>query len=448
MIVSQVTYQVLVARNAGGQAPGWIGKLGSALFALLVCSCLVLSERVLIQLISISYHRKQFKAKIRDSKRKIRCLSRMYNVYQTDCGGTSRPRAHQSLLQNVSRFGDKIADTFGAVTQDLSGKKSLDPNSAHSEVVKALKNESSAKGLARNIWSSFTKDSKDRLCLDDLPSSIDKGEVKEWFGVLDQKNSNVSCEEMIAVVCKFQRENQFITSNIHDASQAIDALDALLSIVAFVVCIFVIICFMSPGFTATLASSATALLSLSFVFAATCQEVLGSCIFLFVKHPYDIGDRVDIGADQLTVEHISLTHTVFSRVDSGQTVQTPNIVLNSLWIENITRSETMSEQVSIVCSLKFYENVSSLKHEMEAFASQPVNESDFDPVVDVELSIADMSKLKISVKIRHKTKWPDESLRASRRSRFVCALAAALRKTQIFSSDGSDASFDDADKTP
>src|ERR1700753_4246101 len=97
----------------------------------------------------------------------------------------------------------------------------------------------------------------------------------------------------------------------------------------------------------TLATAGTALLSLSFVFATTCQEVLGSCIFLFVKHPFDIGDRVDISSDPLIVERISLLYTVFKRVQSGKTVQVPNIVLNGLWIDNITRSKAMREQISV-----------------------------------------------------------------------------------------------------
>ena len=51
---------------------------------------------------------------------------------------------------------------------------------------------------------------------------------------------------------------------------------------------------------------------------------MGSCIFLFVKHPYDVGDRVDITGpekEQLIVEKISLLYTVFVRIDKMQVVQ-------------------------------------------------------------------------------------------------------------------------------
>lgn len=62
-------------------------------------------------------------------------------------------------------------------------------------------------------------------------------------------------------------------------------------------------------------------MSLSFIFAVTTQEFLGSCIFLFVKHPYDVGDRVEINSIQMVVDRISLLYTVFTRTDKMQIVQ-------------------------------------------------------------------------------------------------------------------------------
>lgn len=81
---------------------------------------------------------------------------------------------------------------------------------------------------------------------------------------------------------------------------------------------------LQSSFITTLTTAGTTLLSLSFIFAVTAQEFLGSCIFLFVKHPYDVGDRVDITGpekEQLVVERISLLYTIFHRIDRMQVVQ-------------------------------------------------------------------------------------------------------------------------------
>ncbi|UKZ69113.1 uncharacterized protein TrAtP1_010126 [Trichoderma atroviride] len=63
------------------------------------------------------------------------------------------------------------------------------------------------------------------------------------------------------------------------------------------------------------ASAGTALLSISFIYAATTQEFLESCIFLFVKHPYDVGNGADINEQQFVVDRISLLYTTFHRIE-------------------------------------------------------------------------------------------------------------------------------------
>jgi hypothetical protein len=459
----------------------------SVLLALLVCTIIILAERVLIQLISISYHRKQFDDKIKESKRNIYLLGILYDTSRAlfpaycnefaeedyiiqdtilDLGfgskkgtakhGRSGSRTPMRLIQEVGRdagrIGDKITSVFGTIASEITGKKVFDPNSAHSVVLTALERNKSAEALARRIWMSMVVEGKNELYLDDLVEVMGPGrqeEAEECFAAIDRDgNGDISLEEMILTVTDYARQRKSINSSMHDVDQAINALDGLIMTIAVIVCIFVFVAFLAPAFRTTLATSATALLSLSFVFATTAQEVLGSCIFLFVKHPYDIGDRVDITAEQLTVEHIALLYTVFKRVQNGKTVQIPNIVLNSLWVENITRSKAMREQVSVFCDFATsFEDINLLKLEMMGFVRDPVNAREFHPDIDIEVvSIAEMNKLELRVEIRHKSNWSNESLRASRRSKFMCALVVALRKVPINGPAGGDAALGSQDK--
>lgn len=69
-------------------------------------------------------------------------------------------------------------------------------------------------------------------------------------------------------------------------------------------------------------------IGLSWLIGASLSDVLTSIIFLFVKHPYDVGDRVSIDKDTYTVKEIRLLSTVF--LDSGScVVQAPNTILNT-----------------------------------------------------------------------------------------------------------------------
>lgn len=87
-----------------------------------------------------------------------------------------------------------------------------------------------------------------------------------------------------------------------------------------------IVCFVDTGFSSILSTASSTLISLSFIFSTTAAEFFGSCIFLFVKHPYDIDDRIDIwGPDgtmnRLVVQTISLFYTDFKRIDNMEWVQ-------------------------------------------------------------------------------------------------------------------------------
>jgi hypothetical protein len=208
------------------------------------------------------------------------------------------------------------------------------------------------------------------------------------------------------------------------------------------------VAFLNKGFGTTLAAGATALLSLSFVFAATAQEVLGSCIFLFVKHPYDVGDRVDVEKRPLVVERIALLFTVFRCVTDHKTIQVPNIVLNSNWIENITRSKAMREQVVLAVNFDTsFADIQLLRSEMQKFVLDKDNCREFQPDVDIEvIGLAEMNKLELKIEIRHKSNWSNETVRAARRSKFMCALVLAIRKIPMYGPGGGDATLGDVGK--
>jgi len=226
------------------------------------------------------------------------------------------------------------------------------------------------------------------------------------------------------------------------------------------------VAFLSPNFITTLTTAGTTLLSLSFIFAVTAQEFLGSCIFLFVKHPYDVGDRVDITGPEkecLVVEQISLLYTVFKRIDCMKMVQVasiiqflcitankgcqvPNIVLNSMWIENVSRSKAMKEQLEMFISFDTsLKDIETLRKEIEAFVRDPENSRDFQPDIALECTgIGNMDKLQLKVEIRHKSNWSNETIRAARRSKFMCALVLALRKVPIYCPGGGGLPLGDA----
>ncbi|KAE8144212.1 Mechanosensitive ion channel-domain-containing protein [Aspergillus avenaceus] len=469
-VVSLVTFLPIMTLNPVKKAENdtaaksWEKSLKNILFALFVCSLIFLGEKAIVQLISISYHRKQFDRKIKESKRNVTLIAELYeasrSMFPMYCKefreedstiseliatkGKGLPRSRSAPLrlirevgQNVGRIGDKVTAAFGDVAQELTGKEVFNQNSARSIVTFALERRRSSEALARRIWMSFVIEGREALYYDDIAEVLGAGKelaAEECFQILDRDgNGDISLDEMILAVAEVGRGRKSLNSSMHDVDQAIHVLDNLLMTIAFGIGVLVFVSFVTSGFGTVIAAGATSLLSLSFVFATTAQEVLGSCIFLFVKHPFDVGDRVEIDSKPYTVERISLLYTVFCSVIDRRTTQVPNVVLNTNWIDNFTRSNAMHETLTI--PIKFDTNFSDiqlLKNEMEAFVREKDNSRDFQPEVNIDVTgVGDMDKLELAVTICHKSNWAIESIRAARRSKFMCALISAIRKIPI-----------------
>ncbi|KAL3424169.1 mechanosensitive ion channel [Phlyctema vagabunda] len=468
-VTSLVTFTALTsARLNGGGLDAWVGIMKKILVPILIASLLYLGEKTIIQLISINYHRRSFDGRIKDSKRTIHLLGLLFDASRTlfpmycpefreedylisdsieamlqKTGMVNKKSGSATPLRfigDVGRFGDKVTSVFGNIASEITGKQVFNPNSAHSVVIEALEKTKSSEALAKRLWMSFVVEGSESLVLDDIEEVLGpsrKEEAEEAFDHLDNDgNGDISLDEMIMKVVEVGRDRKSIAKSMRDVGQAIGVLDQILVTILFVIVVFIFVAFQNTNFVTTLATAGTTLLSLSFVFAVTTQEFLGSCIFLFVKHPFDVGDRVDIvGSEKenLVVEQISLLYTIFKRIDCMKMVQVPNIVLNNLWIENITRSKAMKEQLEMAISFDTsLEDIDTLRKEMETFVRSPENSRDFHPDIILESTgIGSMDKLQLKIEIKHKSNWHNETVRAARRSKFMCALVLALRKVPI-----------------
>ena len=256
-------------KNAG--VTNWENVVQSILAAFLIATLIFLLEKLIIQFISIGYHRKQFDAKIKDSKHNVYLLSLLYDasraLFPAYCpefleedylindslnlpvitpgignrqSGSATPLR---ILQDVGRFGDKITSAFGNIASELTGKQVFKPGSAHSIVVEALEKNKSSEALAKRLWMSFVVEAKDALYREDITEVLGSdrhAEAEECFSSLDRDgNGDISLDEMIVTICEFGRERHSITNSLHDVDQAINVLDGMLCTVVFIMSIFV-----------------------------------------------------------------------------------------------------------------------------------------------------------------------------------------------------------------
>jgi small-conductance mechanosensitive channel len=458
---------VCMAFDPGARRPNWVNVLQKVALASIAVATMVLAERFVIQLINMTYSAKQFTKRIADSKSRVAMLDALYVSsvrrfppfcdrfahldYTIITGEVGQEGSSPGkLVTNLRMAGREVAQAFGQMTADISGNSSLfNPQAAHTIVTEALEATTSSEALASRIWKSMAAEDSDALTQHDIEMALPpqhRHDAEQLFALLDvDQNGDVSLDEMILAVVRMGQERIAIWRSTHDIKSAVRVLDRFLQICVLAGTGLIYAAFFSNSFSTYLATIGTQLAAISFAISGTVQEFLGSCIFIFVKHPFDVGDRVRIDGREMIVEKISLLYSVFRTMDCNKTTQVPNINLNGMWVENISRSGPMRERITIqIAADTALEEVERLRRSVRDEIAAPENRRDFREDVDVELvSIGDMSKLEVYVEAEHKSNWNNERIRRMRRNKLMTAVISSLRSVGINSPGGGDATLGD-----
>lgn len=446
----------------------WEETLHRVLSATLVSSLVFAGEKLIVKVLAVNFQKVQFRERIAIDKWVVGMLAELYlhsrrillpfckEVFEEDYTlmgvpyNKSHKRSHVDQLKrvmgNVNKIGTEARNKFGHVTG--ANWKSASSSDAF-DTLEALNSETRSAALAKRIWISFVPHGRHILHFEDfqdvmgLTSGVD---ATRAFDYLDTDGQGaISLGEMITAVVDISKEHNAVAHSIRDVDLAIQRLDELLLVIVLVIIVFVFVAFFNRSFTTMLATAGTTLLSLSFIFAATLQEVMASCVFLFVKHPFDVGDRVNFQNEHYTVKEMALLSTVFRQAD-GRIVQASNALLNTLIIQNVDRSQSMSEHVRVLAGFETtMDDIERLRGMLQVFIdSHPRN---FDPKVTISVSnIVALSQIELSVIVQHKSNWKNEVIYAQRRSIFMYALVEALKAVLTKHTNGNNKSLGDDEK--
>ena len=438
----------------------WEETMNKVLIAILVGAVLNFIEKIIIQLIAISFHLRTYEDRIELNKFQIGSLTKLYTYSREkievedaefeekpsgQASGARTPaiyaqQATQAATQAVNKAFARVGDVAGAVAGDFTGKK-VAKSSHPSQVILALLNSTGgSQVLARRLYRTFVQEGRDTVYVDDLKNAFENGEEADAaFSMFDKDmNGDISMEELEAVCVEIGRERKSITASLKDLDSVVSKLDDVLFFIVLVVAVLVLISLISTSAAGVLTSAGSAVLALSWLFAATAQEFLQSCIFVFVKHPFDVGDRVSIygntGAqlkgDDYFVKEISLLYTEFKKME-GQIVQAPNSYLNTLFILNMRRSGGLAEAVPVV--IRFgttLEQIEGLRNALLEFVRAEKREYQ-DKVLTELRDVTEVYSLTLNIVFFYKSNWQNELLRLQRRNKFICAMMMAVSEQGI-----------------
>ena len=435
----------------------WQVTVNKILISIFVGLILNFIEKIIIQLIAISFHLRTYADRIEINKFQIGSLTKLYDyskqkiVFEDSefeehhrspsASGARTPAVYAEKAQKAAREAfSKVGDVAGAVAEDFTGKQVVKSSHPHQVVLQLLNTTNGSQVLARRLYRTFGREGFDTVFPGDLKVAFEtEDEAEAAFGMFDKDmNGDISMEELEAVCVEIGRERKSITASLKDLDSVVSKLDDVFVFIVVVITVLVFLSLISPSAATVLTSAGSTLLALSWLFAATAQEFLQSVIFVFVKHPFDVGDRVSIygntGAtlqgDDYFVKEIALLYTEFKKME-GHIVQAPNSYLNTLFILNMRRSGGLAEALPIV--IRFgttLEQIDTLRQSLLEFVKAEKREYQGNILTELR-EVKEAYSLTLNIVFFYKSNWQNELLRLQRRNKFICALMVAMQDIGI-----------------
>lgn len=232
---------------------------------------------------------------------------------------------------------------------------------------------------------------------------------------------------------KYYRDLLMTSRSLSQVNAALERIYLGIRILVYFVAIFSVV-ILSNGEMSVAAGIISTILGTQVVSKILSDNVLQSIIFLFIIHPFDIGDRIfiNIGGviENLIVAELNVFSTSFFKWD-GTFFFIPNTVLINTPISNMRRSRNIMENHIIQVSSKTSpEKLVKLKENLKEFC---LSKSEFytDYVLVNYEKIEDSNKLFIKVLMQYQGNFQHHEAYLHKRSIFVGELNSKLNELKI-----------------
>ncbi|KAM1124854.1 hypothetical protein FF2_039727 [Malus domestica] len=225
-------------------------------------------------------------------------------------------------------------------------------------------------------------------------------------------------------------ERKALAHSLNDTKTAVQQLHKLASAVVTVIITVVSLLVMGLATTKVIFVVTSQLLLVGFMFQNMCKTMFESIIFVFVMHPFDVGDRCVVDGVQMIVEEMNILSTVFLRYDNEK-IYYPNSVLLTKPISNFRRSPDMADTVDFTIDVSTpVDDVSALKKSIQSYLeSKPKYWNQKHSILVKEIENVD--KMKMTLCVQHTMNHQNYGEKSARRSELVFELKKIFQNLGI-----------------
>lgn len=297
---------------------------------------------------------------------------------------------------------------------------------------KEITSEWEAKAAAYRIFRNVAKPGRKYIEEEDLLRFLKKEEVDNVLVMFEGAagTGKIKRSALKNWLVNVYIERKSLAHSLNDTKTAIEELNRLASGVVLIVDLIVLLLFMGLLTTQVLLFIASQLLLVAFMFGNTAKTVFEAIIFVFVMHPFDVGDRCVVDGVQMIVEEMNILTTIFLRYDNEK-ICYPNSVLATKPISNFYRSPEMSDSVEFAVDLSTsVEQIGALKAKIKEYLESKPNHWRPGHSILVK-EIEDVNKMKMGLYVTHTINFQNYGDKSSRRSDLVLELKKSFEALGI-----------------
>ncbi|KAH9258216.1 hypothetical protein BASA81_003265 [Batrachochytrium salamandrivorans] len=163
--------------------------------------------------------------------------------------------------------------------------------------------------------------------------------TRVWHAVFDpMKQGTVSLKTVRAMFSGFHTERVGLGDTLKDSQAAIRRLGSVCDCVALVLCLVALALLLSTSNSNNVWVGLTSFfVTLAVMFGPSAAQIVQNLVFMFFRHPYDVGDLLMYEGSYYSVRKIELLSTTLIRWN-GEYSQIPNDKLAQIAICNLSRS--------------------------------------------------------------------------------------------------------------
>ncbi|KAF4350549.1 hypothetical protein G4B88_030082 [Cannabis sativa] len=295
-----------------------------------------------------------------------------------------------------------------------------------------IRSEVEAKAAAKKIFHNVARRGSKFIYLEDIMRFMREDEAHKTMSLFEgaAETQRISKSSLKNWVVNAFRERRALALTLNDTKTAVNKLHHMVNIIVAIVIGVIWLLLLGIATTKFLLFVSSQLVLVAFVFGNTCKTVFEAIVFLFVMHPFDVGDRCEIDGVQMVVEEMNILTTVFLRYDNTKIIF-PNSTLATKAINNLYRSPDTGDGIEFCIHVATPpDKIAAVKQRITHYVESKVEHWYPAPMIIMK-EIEELNRVRMAVWLCHKMNHQDMGERYSRRSLLIEEMVKAFRELDM-----------------